>query len=32
VYETWTYQLVHRGEDWLVNNERWETRLSSNEP
>jgi hypothetical protein len=32
VYETWTYQLVHRGEDWLVNNERWETRLSGNEP
>lgn len=32
VYETWTYQLVRRGTEWRVNNERWETRLSSNEP
>jgi hypothetical protein len=32
VYETWTYQLAHRGEDWRVSNERWETRLSGNEP
>lgn len=32
VYETWTYQVVHRGEDWRISNERWETRLSGNEP
>jgi hypothetical protein len=32
VYETWTYQLVHRGTDWRVTNERWETRLSGNTP
>jgi hypothetical protein len=27
--ETWTYQLVHRGEDWRISSERWETRLSA---
>jgi hypothetical protein len=32
VYTTWTYQLVRRGAEWRVNNELWETRLSSNEP
>jgi hypothetical protein len=32
IYETWTYQVVHRGEDWRISNERWETKLSSNEP
>ena len=32
VYETWMYQVVHRGEDWRISNERWETRLSGNEP
>jgi len=32
VYETRTYQLVHRGEDWRITNERWETKLSSNAP
>ena len=31
VYETWTYQLVRQGDEWRVNGERWETRLSSNE-
>ena len=32
VYTTWTYQLVRRGTEWRVDNERSETRLSSNEP
>jgi hypothetical protein len=32
VYETWTYQVVRRGEDWRISNERWETKLSGNEP
>jgi hypothetical protein len=31
-YETWTYQLIHDGENWRVKNERWETRLSGREP
>jgi uncharacterized protein len=31
-YETWTYQLVHDGENWRVKRERWETRLSGHEP
>jgi len=31
-YETWTYQLIHDGENWRVKNERWETRLSGHEP
>lgn len=31
VYTTWTYQLLRRDTEWRVNNERWETRLSSNE-
>jgi len=29
--ETWTYQVVHRGTDWRVSDERWETRLSGKE-
>jgi len=32
VNETWTYQLLRRGEDWRVSSERWETRLSGHEP
>jgi len=31
-YTTWTYQLVHRGDEWRVSNERWETRLNGSEP
>ncbi|HEV7484661.1 MAG TPA: ankyrin repeat domain-containing protein [Thermoanaerobaculia bacterium] len=31
-YGTWTYQLIHDGENWRVKNERWETRLDSREP
>jgi hypothetical protein len=31
-YETWTYQLIHDGENWRVKSERWETRLSAHEP
>jgi Ankyrin repeats (3 copies) len=31
-YGTWTYQLIHDGENWRVKNERWETRLNSREP
>jgi hypothetical protein len=31
VYSTWTYQLVRQGQEWRVSNERWETKLSSNE-
>ena len=31
-YETWTYQLVRDGENWRVKSERWETRLSGQEP
>ncbi len=32
VYETWMYQVVRRGNDWRISNERWETHLSGNEP
>ena len=31
-YGTWTYQLIRDGETWRVSNERWETRLNSQEP
>ncbi|HEV7426074.1 MAG TPA: ankyrin repeat domain-containing protein [Thermoanaerobaculia bacterium] len=31
-YETWTYQLTHRGDEWRITDERWETRLSGPEP
>jgi hypothetical protein len=31
-YGTWTYQLIREGENWRVSNERWETRLNSQEP
>jgi Ankyrin repeats (3 copies) len=32
VYETWTYQLVYRDSEWRIVSERWETKLSSNQP
>jgi hypothetical protein len=31
-YETWTYQLVHEGDEWRVKSERWETRRSGHTP
>jgi hypothetical protein len=31
-YATWTYQLVRHGDEWLLSNERWETRFNSREP